>query len=138
MAREISAFGVDITGYATLAGVALLTQLFIGGRDFLGFGHVYTIAIALLLVSLTALRGMSAARLVRRRGIAGTAVAGPRIPRRTDIVLSFGRPFRVSELPPELRADRQVTADAIMLRVAEQLPPPMRGVYSHGMPGATT
>jgi len=71
-------------------------------------------------------------------GIAGTAVAGPRIPRRTDIVLSFGRPFRVSELSPELRSDRQVTADAIMLRVAEQLPPPMRGVYSRGMPGAST
>jgi serine/threonine-protein kinase len=69
--REISAFGVDITGYATLAGVAFLTQLFIGGRDFMGFGHVYTIAIALVLVSLTALRGMSAARLVREAAAEG-------------------------------------------------------------------
>ncbi len=69
--REISAFGVDMTGYATLAGLALLTQLFIGGRDFLGFGHVYTIAIALVLVSLTALRGMSAAHLVREAAAEG-------------------------------------------------------------------
>ena len=69
--REISAFGVDLAGYGTLAGVALLTQLFIGGRDFMGFGHVYTIAIALVLVSLTALRGMSAARLVREAAAEG-------------------------------------------------------------------
>ena len=71
LVHEISAFGVDLTGYGTLAGIAILTQLFIGGRDFMGFGHVYTIAIALVLVSLTALRGMSAAHLVREAAAEG-------------------------------------------------------------------
>lgn len=71
LVREIAAFGVDLTGYGTLAVISFLTQLFIGGRDFLGFGHVYTIAIALVLVSLTALRGMSAAHLVREAAAEG-------------------------------------------------------------------
>ena len=71
-------------------------------------------------------------------GIAGTPAAGPHIPRRTDIVLSFGPPFRVADLASEIRRDRQATADAIMLRVAEQLPPEMRGVYAAGMPHPST
>jgi predicted Ser/Thr protein kinase len=71
LVREISAFGVDLTGYGTLAAIAFLTQFFIRGYDFLGFGHVYTIAIALMLVSLTALRGLSATRLVRQAATEG-------------------------------------------------------------------
>jgi hypothetical protein len=40
----------------------------------------------------------------------------------------------MSDLSPQVRRDRQAAADAIMLRVAEVLPPPMRGVYAGGMP----
>jgi 1-acyl-sn-glycerol-3-phosphate acyltransferase len=67
-------------------------------------------------------------------GIVGTPTARLRMPRRKDIVLNFGKAFRVSELPAEVRRDRQATADAIMLRIAETLPPQMRGVYAAGMP----
>jgi len=62
--REISAFAVDLSGYGSLALVAIATQL-LRGSDFLGMGFVYTFAIALVLLSLTALRGMSLTRLVR-------------------------------------------------------------------------
>jgi hypothetical protein len=64
ISREISTFGVDLTGYATLAAVAIATQLARVG-DFLGMGYMYTLAISLVLLSLTALRGMSVWRLVR-------------------------------------------------------------------------
>jgi len=66
--------------------------------------------------------------------IVGTPTARPRLIRRTEVVLSFGKPFRASDLPPEIRRNRQATADAIMLRVAELLPPEMRGAYANGMP----
>ncbi len=62
--REISAFGIDLAGYGSLALVAIAAQL-LRGSDFLGMGFVYTFAIALVLLSLTALRGMSLSRLVR-------------------------------------------------------------------------
>jgi serine/threonine-protein kinase len=62
--REISAFAVDLSGYGSLAFVAIVTQL-LRGSDFLGMGFVYTFAVALVLLSLTALRGMSLSRLVR-------------------------------------------------------------------------
>jgi len=68
-------------------------------------------------------------------GIVGTATARLRPIRRTEVVLTFGTPFRVAELPPEVRRDRQATADAIMLRIAALLPPQMRGVYANGVPG---
>lgn len=67
-------------------------------------------------------------------GIAGTPTARLRLRRRTEVVLTFGEPFRVSDLPPEVRRDRQATADAIMLRIAALLPEEMRGVYAHGVP----
>jgi 1-acyl-sn-glycerol-3-phosphate acyltransferase len=67
-------------------------------------------------------------------GIVGTPTARPRLVRRTEVVLTFGRAFRVSELAPEIRRDRQATADAIMLRIAALLPPEMRGEYANGMP----
>jgi 1-acyl-sn-glycerol-3-phosphate acyltransferase len=70
--------------------------------------------------------------------IIGTPSAGLRLIRRTEVVLSFGPPFRVADLPAEVRRDRQATADAIMLRIAEQLPPAMRGVYASGVPSAST
>jgi len=64
LTREISAFGVDLTGYGTLAGVAVLAQLLSAQHDFFGMGYVVTIVIGLVLLSLTALRGMSLARLL--------------------------------------------------------------------------
>jgi len=68
--------------------------------------------------------------------IVGTPTARLRPFRRTEVVLSFGKPFRVSDLAPEIRRDRQATADAIMLRIAELLPPEMRGEYANGMPAS--
>jgi 1-acyl-sn-glycerol-3-phosphate acyltransferase len=67
-------------------------------------------------------------------GIVGTPTARLRPIRRKDVVLNFGKAFRVSDLPAEVRSDRQATADAIMVRIAETLPPEMRGVYAGGMP----
>jgi 1-acyl-sn-glycerol-3-phosphate acyltransferase len=66
--------------------------------------------------------------------IVGTPTARPRLIRRTEATIDLGRPFRISELPPEVRRDRQATADAIMLRIAEMLPREMRGVYASGVP----
>ena len=67
-------------------------------------------------------------------GIAGTTTSFLGLIGRQRITLSFGAPFRISDLPQEARGDRQAAADAIMLRIAEQLPPVMRGVYAQGMP----
>lgn len=67
-------------------------------------------------------------------GIDGTRTAGLRPIRRTEVRLAFGRPFRISDLPVEVRRDRQASADTIMLRIAELLPPHMRGEYAHGIP----
>jgi serine/threonine-protein kinase len=62
--REISSFAVDLAGYGTLAAVAMVSQVLIG-NDFMGMRTIYTVAIALVLLSLTALRGMSMWRFVR-------------------------------------------------------------------------
>ncbi|HZP96099.1 MAG TPA: lysophospholipid acyltransferase family protein [Candidatus Limnocylindria bacterium] len=70
--------------------------------------------------------------------IVGTPRAMPHIPRRTEITLRFGRPFRVSELPAEVRRDRQATADAIMTRIAELLPREMRGAYAEAVDRPST
>ncbi|MEK7863306.1 MAG: hypothetical protein AAB295_08585, partial [Chloroflexota bacterium] len=67
----------------------------------------------------------------------GTPTARLRPIRRTEVVLTFGPPFRVSELAPEARRDRQATADAIMLRIAALLPEDMRGAYANGLPDVT-
>ena len=67
-------------------------------------------------------------------GIVGTPTARLRVPRRKDVVLNFGKAFRLSDLPVEIRRDRQATADAIMLRIADTLPSQMRGAYAEGMP----
>jgi len=82
-------------------------------------------------ISLLADRGDA---LIVPCGIVGTPTARLRPIRRTEAVLSFGKPFRVSDLAPEIRRDRQATADAIMLRIAAVLPPEMRGVYANGVP----
>jgi 1-acyl-sn-glycerol-3-phosphate acyltransferase len=82
-------------------------------------------------ISLLADRGDT---LIVPVGIVGTPTARLRIPRRKDVVLTFGKGFRFSDLPAEVRRDRQATADAIMLRIAQTLPPQMRGAYAEGMP----
>jgi 1-acyl-sn-glycerol-3-phosphate acyltransferase len=82
-------------------------------------------------ISLLADRGDT---LIVPVGIVGTPTARLRIPRRKDVVLTFGKAFRVSELSADIRRDRQATADAIMLRIAETLPQQMRGEYAEGMP----
>ena len=67
-------------------------------------------------------------------GIAGTSTPFLGLIGRRRIRLAFGRPFRISDLPQDVRRDRQATADGIMLRIAELLPPDLRGVYADGMP----
>lgn len=92
----------------------------------------------------TLLRGRPGISLLAERSdalivpcaIVGTPTARLRPIRRTEVVLSFGKPLRLSELPPAIRRDRQAAADAIMLRIAGLLPENMRGVYAQGMPGA--
>lgn len=63
ISRELSAFGVDLAGFGTLAIIAILTQSLT--RDFLGFGFNYTAGLLALLVSLLGIRGMHASALIR-------------------------------------------------------------------------
>jgi len=65
LSREISGMAQDLGGYLSLAGIAAATQLLLSGNDFLGFGYVYTVGIALVLVSLVSLRGIQVWRLLR-------------------------------------------------------------------------
>lgn len=49
------------------------------------------------------------------------------------VTVTFGQPFRLDELivePREGEDERQLLADAMMLRIAELLPPAYRGVYA--------
>ncbi len=89
LAREISAFGVDLTGYATLVSIAVLSLVLTPHGDFFGFGYVYTMAIALGLIALTALRGVSVGRLVREAAMEGWT--------ETDLVLAVTREARLAE-----------------------------------------
>ncbi len=66
LARETRALGVDLTGYATLAGTAIVAQLLTAAHDFFGFGQIYTSGITILLGTLTALKGISVATHARR------------------------------------------------------------------------
>lgn len=63
-------------------------------------------------------------------GITGTPTARLRPIRRTEAVISFGPPFHIADLPPEERVDHQAVADAIMRRIAAQLPEHVRGGYA--------
>lgn len=63
LVREVSSLGVDLAGYATLASVVLLSQMITAQSDFLGMGQVYAIGIALVLTSLTGLKGIGVGRL---------------------------------------------------------------------------
>lgn len=60
-------------------------------------------------------------------GVTGTAEATLR---RSDIRVRVGEPFQVDSLGLDAGADGQAVADAIMRKVAELLPPDMRGEYA--------
>jgi len=60
-------------------------------------------------------------------GVAGTADARPL---RSDIRIRVGEPFQLDSLGLRLNATEQEVADAIMRKVAELLPPEMRGAYA--------
>jgi 1-acyl-sn-glycerol-3-phosphate acyltransferase len=56
---------------------------------------------------------------------------GARWPRRSRVSMRFGKPFRVAQHRPSgERISFQDAVDAIMLQVAEMLPPEKRGRYS--------
>lgn len=56
---------------------------------------------------------------------------GFKIPHRARLRLEFGAPFKIpSRRPDGRKVENQDAADAIMLAVAEMLPPELRGVYS--------
>ncbi|MFI5210342.1 MAG: protein kinase [Gemmatimonadales bacterium] len=63
LAGEISEGTVDITGFATLAIVAGISQSLT--RDFFGFGFVYTLSLVTLMIGLLGLRGLLVTRLAR-------------------------------------------------------------------------
>jgi serine/threonine-protein kinase len=104
--REVSAFAVDLTGYGTLAAVAILVDL-IKGQDFLGMRYVYTLAISLVLVALTALRGMSISRLVREAVAEGWE--------ERDLAAAIEREARVAEATTRLPRPGRTAAAAVFL-----------------------
>ncbi len=67
-------------------------------------------------------------------GLTGTRECfpkGARWPRRTQVTITFGRPFIVAQKRPDgTRVKREQAADAIMLAIAELLPASQRGEYS--------
>lgn len=57
--------------------------------------------------------------------------AGTMIPRRASMTLRFGRPFRLSRHRSDgRRVTNQEASDAIMVRIAELMPPDARGDYA--------
>jgi 1-acyl-sn-glycerol-3-phosphate acyltransferase len=74
--------------------------------------------------------------LARRSGapivpvaVAGTPLAGIKVPPREDIVVRIGPPATARDLVADGATDDQALADAIMRRVAALLPREMRGEY---------
>ena len=67
-------------------------------------------------------------------GLSGTREClpkGARWPRRVPVGITFGRPFLVaSKRPDGTKVSHQEAADAIMVEIAELLPPRQRGVFS--------
>ena len=56
---------------------------------------------------------------------------GARLPRRGPVSVTFGKPFRVAAKKPDgTKVGHQEASDAIMLHIAELLPPDMRGEFS--------
>ena len=73
LAGEMSSFSADLCGYGTLAATVLIAQLFT--PDFLGFGQIYALGIALVMLSLTALKGMGLAGTLRDTARQGWSIA---------------------------------------------------------------
>lgn len=71
---------------------------------------------------------------VQPAGLVGTRDCfpkGARWPRRAWVEIRFGPPIRIRDRRPDgRRVQNQEAADAIMLAIAELLPPPMRGAYA--------
>lgn len=67
-------------------------------------------------------------------GLTGTPEClpkGARWPRRTQVSITFGRPFLIATKRPDgARISPQEAADAIMVEIAELLPPHQRGAFS--------
>jgi len=67
-------------------------------------------------------------------GLVGTRTIlpkGSRWPHRNRVSMTFGKPFRVETKRPDgTRIDHQDASDAIMVHIAELLPPEMRGAFS--------
>jgi 1-acyl-sn-glycerol-3-phosphate acyltransferase len=67
-------------------------------------------------------------------GLSGTREClpkGARWPRRVPVSITFGKPFLVaSKRPDGTRISHQEAADAIMVEIAELLPPEQRGEFS--------
>jgi 1-acyl-sn-glycerol-3-phosphate acyltransferase len=67
-------------------------------------------------------------------GLTGTREClpkGGRWPRRVPVSITFGKPFLVAAKRPDgTRVSHQEAADAIMLEIAELLPPHQRGAFS--------
>jgi len=56
---------------------------------------------------------------------------GSRFPKRARASVTFGKPFRVATKKPDgTKVSHQEASDAIMVRIAELLPPEMRGEFS--------
>lgn len=56
---------------------------------------------------------------------------GTHWPRRVPVTIRFGKPFAVMQMRPTgERVSHEEAADAIMLAIAELLPPELRGAYS--------
>ena len=67
-------------------------------------------------------------------GLTGTRESfpkGARLPRRTRVTLTYGKPFIVNTKRPDgTRVSHEEAADAIMTAIAELLPPEQRGLFS--------
>ena len=67
-------------------------------------------------------------------GLTGTRECfpkGARWPRRVPVSIVFGKPFLVaSKRPDGTRVSHQEAADAIMVEIAQLLPPHQRGAFS--------
>ena len=78
--------------------------------------------------------GQKADCLVLPVALTGTRAVmpkGAKLPRRTPASVTFGKPFRVETKRADgTRVSHQDASDAIMLRIAELLPPDMRGEFS--------
>ena len=61
--------------------------------------------------------------------MSGTKQSLPRLIFGGHAVLRVGRPFHLTDLSEEERRDEQAVTDAVMRRIASQLPVEMRGVY---------